>query len=228
MKKLYGKIIIKSILRLETGLHIGAGGDFSAIGAVDTTVIRDSITKKPMIPGSSVKGKMRYLLSRVKYDDTSLNLTTIEQENVEIKRLFGSSKPEIILSRLQFRDILLSEESAKKLQRADLDLPYTEIKYENTIDRATCIANPRQLERVPAGSCFDFQLVYNIEDLNELEDDIQNVAKSMQLLQDDYLGGHGTRGYGRIKFDDIDIEFKSYNDINVDKEYIKEVLKSVV
>ena len=207
-----GKVIIEGKIEVLTGLHIGTSGDFSAIGAVDNIVIRDTVTNKPMIPGSSLKGKMRYLLARTKYN-TSIELKNIKEEHESIKRLFGSSDP-IVVSRLQFQDMLLSDESVKKLEKLDTDLPYTEIKYENTIDRATGVANPRQQERVPAGSEFDFKLVYNVEKTDEFEEDI---LLTMEVLEDDYLGGHGTRGYGRIKFKNLKLDKKVYIEENKDE-----------
>lgn len=218
-----GKIIIEGKIEVLTGLHIGTSGDFSAIGAVDNIVIRDVVTNIPMIPGSSLKGKMRYLLARTKYN-TSIDLEDIKKEDTCIKRLFGSSgnkekdKEEvIILARLQFQDMLLSDESVKKLEKLDTDLPYTEIKYENTIDRATGVANPRQQERVPAGSEFDFKLVYNVEKTDEFEEDMKNILLMMEVLEDDYLGGHGTRGYGRIKFKNLKLDKKIYLEENKDE-----------
>ena len=206
-----GKVIIEGKIEVLTGLHIGTSGDFSAIGAVDNIVIRDTVTNKPMIPGSSLKGKMRYLLARTKYN-TSIELKNIKEEHESIKRLFGSSDP-IVISRLQFQDSLLA---VKNFGKVDFDLPYTEIKYENTIDRATGEANPRQQERVPAGSEFDFKLVYNVEKTDEFEEDMKNILLMMEVLEDDYLGGHGTRGYGRIKFKNLKLDKKVYTEENKD------------
>lgn len=225
MNSIKGKLIINGTIKLITGLHIGTSGDFSAIGAVDTIVIRDSVTNKPIIPGSSLKGKMRYLLARTKYN-SSLELEDIKKENNSIKRLFGSSDP-VVTSRLQFQDILLSDKSIEELKDAEFDLPYTEIKYENTIDRTTGIANPRQLERVPAGSEFDFKIVYNIEKIEEINEDMENILLMIDVLEDDYLGGHGTRGYGRIKFKNFSLNIKTYTEEN-EKELasIKNELKN--
>ena len=224
MDTLKGKLLIKGTIKLITGLHIGTSGDFSAIGAVDTIIIRDSVTNRPMIPGSSIKGKMRYLLARTKYN-TSLELKDIKREDNCIKRLFGSSDP-VVTSRLQFQDILLSDKSIEKLKDAEFDLPYTEIKYENTIDRATGIANPRQQERVPAGSEFDFKIVYNIEKLEEINEDMQNILLMIDILEDDYLGGHGTRGYGRVKFKDFSLDIKTYTKENEkEKDVIEKEIK---
>ena len=212
MYTLKGKLLIKGTIKLITGLHIGTSGDFSAIGAVDIIVIRDSVTNKPMIPGSSLKGKMRYLLARTKYN-SSLETKEIKEEHEYIKRLFGSSNP-IITSRLQFQDILLSDKSIEEFKEIEFDLPYTEIKYENTINRTTGIANPRQLERVPAGAEFDFKIIYNIEKIEDLKEDMENILLMIDVLEDDYLGGHGTRGYGRIKFKNLSLELKTYTEEN--------------
>ncbi len=230
MKTLQAKIFITADIKLLTGLHIGTSGDFSAIGAVDNIVIRDAVTRLPMIPGSSLKGKMRFLLSRVKFRSENLELKDIKDEDTELKRLFGASAPKIVLSRLQFPDNLMTEASKSFLEKADLDLPYTEIKYENTICRATSEANPRQQERVPAGSSFGFQLIYNVESLDEVEKDFENIATMMELLQDDYLGGHGTRGYGRVKFENIKLEIKTYveNDVDLDQNHLEELIKNRV
>lgn len=207
MNGIYGKLIIKGNLKVVTGMHIGAGSDFSSIGAVDNVVVRDSITKKPYIPGSSLKGKMRYLLARVYAKNGKMS--DFKDEHDEIGRLFGQS--EKYASRLQFQDVFFNEESAERIEKIGTDLYLSEIKFENTINRLTAIANPRQLERVPAGSYFDFKLVYNVENDEDLKIDFENISSCFNLLQEDYLGGHGTRGYGRVAFDNLEFEFKNYN-----------------
>ena len=227
MNTLKGKFIITGKIKVLTGLHIGTSGDFSAIGAVDNIVIRDTVTNKPIIPGSSLKGKMRYLLSRTKYNDNStLTMPSIKKESDNIKRLFGSSEKPITLSRLQFCDMLLREKDYGR--DVEFDLPYTEIKYENTIDRGTSVANPRQQERVPAGSEFDFRLIYNVENTEKMEEevkqDFENILLMFELLEDDYLGGHGTRGYGRVKFEDLKVYIKENED---DIEYLKSEIQNI-
>lgn len=231
MNTLKGKFIITGKIKVLTGLHIGTSGDFSAIGAVDNIVIRDTVTNKPIIPGSSLKGKMRYLLSRTKYNDNStLTMPSIKKESDNIKRLFGSSEKPITLSRLQFCDMLLREKDYGR--DVEFDLPYTEIKYENTIDRGTGVANPRQQERVPAGSEFDFRLIYNVENTEKMEEevkqDFENILLMFELLEDDYLGGHGTRGYGRVKFEDLKLTKKVYIKENEDDiEYLKSEIQNI-
>jgi CRISPR-associated protein Csm3 len=60
----YSKLLIKGEIEVVTGLHIGGSSSYSAIGAVDSPVVRDSVTGNPIIPGSSLKGKMRALLQK--------------------------------------------------------------------------------------------------------------------------------------------------------------------
>ena len=205
---LKGKLIIKAKLRLTTGMHIGASNDFAPIGSVDRTFIRDPFTKRPIIPGSSQKGKMRTLLAKAR--QTGYVLNAIDKDDEVLKRLFGSAeKNNAKPARLQFYDLFMSPESAAKIEGMDTDTYIGEIKFENTISRLTAEANPRQIERVPAGSEFDFKLVYNIEKPEEIDKDMETLAEAFSLLQIDYLGGHGSRGYGRVGFHDFSVELFS-------------------
>ena len=88
----------------------------------------------------------------------------------------------------------------------ELDTYIGEVKFENTIDRLTAMATPRQIERVPAGAEFAFRLVYNIENETEVVEDIHLLADGIKLLQMDYLGGSGSRGYGRVSFRDFQVD----------------------
>lgn len=202
---LKGKLIIKARLRLVTGMHIGASNDFAPIGAVDSTFIRDPFTKRPVIPGSSQKGKMRTLLAKARQKGYVLN--AIDKDDSVVKRLFGTAeKNNARPARLQFYDLFMTPESIAKVESMDTDTYIGEVKFENTINRLTAVANPRQIERVPAGSEFAFKLVYNIEDPEEVSEDMEVLSEALTLLQVDYLGGHGSRGYGRVIFEDFVVE----------------------
>ena len=195
----YTKIMISGTIEVKTGLHIGGDDSFSAIGAVDSPVVRDPRTRQPIIPGSSLKGKMRSLLAREKGSTPAKGIKGFENDCYEIKRLFGTSAGDeegIRASRLQFSDCFLINKD---------ELPQVfENKFENTIDRLTAIANPRQIERVIRGAQFGFELIYNVENPEELEEDFENIKIAIELLENDYLGGGGTRGNGRIEFKDLD------------------------
>lgn len=210
IRTLQGKLKINAVLKLETGLHIGGASDFAPIGAVDSPFIRDPYTKQPIIPGSSLKGKIRTLLARSLSDTPWLN--DINEDKDVIKVLFGAAgnnKP--LASRLQFSDIHLTEKSVTNLSSMDLDTFIGEVKFENSINRIKAIATPRQIERVPAGAEFAFSVIYNVEVAEEVKTDIQLLADGLKLLQMDYLGGNGSRGYGRVSFRDFKVEPFSLN-----------------
>lgn len=204
-------------VRLLSGLHIGGGNAFSAIGAVDSQVIRDQFTRLPIIPGSSLKGKLRTLLSQ-KIHGKSVSLN--DEEN-EISRLFGSVQSP---SRLIFRDLLLSnfdELQDKGLQGS------TEVKFENSINRITAEANPRQIERVVRGSEFDLEIIYQTNEVEDILEDLENLKTALRLIELNYLGGHGSRGSGRIEFIDLELSHLSGEGVlEIDEDFFEEFNQS--
>lgn len=199
---MYAKIRISGDILVKTGMHIGGSGAFAAIGAVDSPVIKDVLSGDPMIPGSSLKGKMRSLLAR------ELNTAVVEPDGDDerITRLFGSAgkgKSKIKRSRLLFSDMVLANRD--QLQKAGLQ-SMTEVKFENSISRATAVANPRQIERAVKGSVFELDLIYELEEESEFIEDMETLAEGMKLLQYDYLGGSGSRGYGKVEFQNLDAD----------------------
>ena len=213
------KIIITADMTLTTGMHIGASNDFSPIGAVDSVVVKDSLTGMPIVPGSSIKGKLRTIIAKLKSDSNEYFLPNHNNDKKEIKELFGSSADnDIKEAKLQFYDLFLK--NADELEKKNLDLGYTEIKFENTINRATAVANPRQLERVPAGAIFEFRLIYNAikSEKDNIVEDFILISSGIKALQLDYLGGSGTRGYGKVSSSNFKVEKASLteNDINID------------
>ena len=108
-------------------------------------------------------------------------------------------------SRLIFSDMILSNMDDLKSYNIDSS---TEVKFENTINRVTAVANPRQIERVIKGAEFNFEILYNLENETEAKEDMQLLTEAMKMLEYDYLGGHGSRGYGRVKFTGLRAESK--------------------
>jgi CRISPR-associated protein Csm3 len=220
---MYGKIIISSTLKVLTGLHIGGSSAFSAIGAVDSPVITNPITQQPIIPGSSLKGKMRTLL--VKSVNKGGKLPQPNDDSPEIARLFGTASSEKdkapLPSRLQFADAFLS--NPEKFS----EIGVTEIKSENTINRVNSVAMPRQIERVVSGAEFSVKIVYDLLNKDEFEIDMKNTAKAMKLLQLDYLGGHGSRGSGRVSFENIELKPVMMDEEKIDLSPIQSIFKEV-
>lgn len=197
MEKLVKKILVSTKLTVVTGLHIGGSKDSVEIGGIDNPVIKVATRKnQPYIPGSSLKGKMRCLLEQVN------GATAVGKSDI-VNNLFGyasNNQP----SKLIVRDAYLTADSVEKLVAASLDMPYTENKYENTIDRVKGKAeHPRQSERVPAGAEFDVEMVINVWDNDNADELKQLLRQGIALIENDYLGGSGSRGYGQVEFGEL-------------------------
>ncbi len=200
MKQLIKKIRINTTLTVLTGLHIGGSSDNVEIGGLDNPVIKIATREnQPYIPGSSLKGKMRCLLEQV-------NGAAEVGDNEKVNNLFGFAKKNMP-SKLIVRDAYLTQESVEALKKCSdtLDMPFTENKYENTIDRVKGVAqHPRQQERVPAGAEFDIEMIINVWDEDTQKDALlQMVKDAIRLIENDYLGGSGSRGYGQVKFGEL-------------------------
>lgn len=197
--------LIKGEIHCETGLHVGGTSEGIEIGGLENIVIKDIKTGWPFIPGSSLKGKMRSLLE-LSDRESSINIISSRGEPCKCGKcisckIFGTSalEPNENLegrqqgpTRLIVRDCFLNQ----KIE--------TELKYENTINRITSEANPRPMERVPRGSIFKFEMIFSVYDDEDYENFL-NIIHCMRLLEDNYLGGSGTRGYGQIKFMGLNI-----------------------
>ena len=214
--KLTGIYRIRGQIRLETGLHIGGDEGVIEIGGNDNPIVRDITTGNPYIPGSSLKGKMRYLLEwytgRVSedgkvYDGKNLSK---ESENDLLLNVFGGTAggngrkgP----TRITVKDIFLSVDSEKEVkkmkERTGTD---TELKIENSINRLDSSANPRNLERVPRNLIFDLKInfkVLSIDNKNEIE---KMIKEGLKLVELEGLGSSVSRGSGQIKFENLKIE----------------------
>lgn len=207
------KIFIRGRILAKTGLHIGGSSLGMSIGGADSVVIRDPITSRPYIPGSSLKGKMRSLIEKVTgkiHVDDKGNYLPYQKIDHPIGKVFGVSadkKIESTPTRLIVRDAHLENEELLA-EAENTDMLYTEIKTEVNIDRLTSKANPRQIERVPAGALFSMEMVLNVYQGDNVEELLNTVFDALKLVQDDYLGGNGTRGYGKVKITVDELTFK--------------------
>lgn len=224
--KLVTTRILTGHIQVITGLHIGAGKDAIEIGGVDSPVVKNIYTAEPYIPGSSLKGKLRCLMewatNRVRDDgktwdgETGGDPEDLAQDPV--LRIFGTTNKSWNAgpTRLIVRDCPLNEKWRNGI--IERGLPLTEEKFENNIDRIKGKASEgksggvRKIERVPAGALFDMTIVYRIFDTGDngqLDQGLfDNFLKVMRLLEFDALGGSGSRGYGRIKFTDLQVDGK--------------------
>ena len=140
---------------------------------MDNDVVRNSLTKEPFIPGSSLKGKLKallkYNLKETEIKDNDIVFTDDTITNI-FKGLEDKDNNKVVISRAIFRDFELTDDSKEELQR---------------------ILN-----------------VFKGDDKDKM---MEAIKKSLRLLELNYLGGNGTRGYGRVKiemddFKKVDIE----------------------
>lgn len=231
--KLIGKLILEAELTCETGLHIGAGKGSLEIGGADNPVIKDAFGM-PYVPGSSLRGRLRSLLEQSMGLAVPSELVFVSRRKGQEVRIHQSDRPddEICLlfgrnpgrmerssgdsgesaaatpARLSVYDAPLIADSITAQMRENLDDELTEVKSENAVDRITSQASPRTLERVPASARFQVKMVV---DLLCQEDTAlpPRVLEGMRMLEDDALGGGGSRGSGRIRFTNLKLTWRS-------------------
>ncbi len=231
--KFIGKLILEGDLYCETGLHIGAGKGSLEIGGADNPVIKDAFGR-PYVPGSSLRGKVRSLLEQSGGAAVPGELVYLSKRKGQEVRIHQSDRPddEICLlfgrnpgrlervagealessastpARLTVYDAPLDPDSITSQMRENLDDELTEVKSENAIDRITSQANPRTLERVPAGARFHVRFVLDV--LCEEDKALAGkLAEGLRLLEDDALGGGGSRGSGRIRFANLKLTWRN-------------------
>lgn len=203
--------VIKGEIEVITGLRIGGSQQHMEIGGIENVVIRNPEDGMPYIPGSSLKGKMRSLLEWKhsivdKYNGAPCKCG---EQGCLVCRIFGTSaeNAELGPTRLLVRDAFLSKAKpflakleAKNLTFADI----VEEKSENTINRLKAEATPRTMERVIPGTKFSFEMVYRCFSIPGLEPAdkalVKHVIDALDLVEKDYLGGSGSRGYGQVQF----------------------------
>ncbi len=216
--RLVKKILVRGEITALTGMHIGGNDTGLGIGGADKVVVRDPKTRRPYIPGSSLKGKMRSLLERV--DCARLGCDGFAVQGITLapckcggcavclvfgvpadeSRPYDPDKPYAGAARALFRDAHMTPASAAEMANwSGLDLPYAEVKTEVAIDRLTSKANPRQFERVPAGARFGFEVALNVYDKDDEEEMLGLLQRGLQLVADDAIGGQGSRGYGQVE-----------------------------
>lgn len=231
--KLYGRVILSAEIEAVTGLHIGGSNTGMEIGGLDKAVIRNPLNNQPYIPGSSLRGKMRSQTEKVLGlpQNNRIGQVTIhtckkpEDYNAnggcKVCHVFGVPA-ELDYSgptRLVVRDVRLTDDSAKALDKLNTDLRFAEVKTEVAIDRVTSMATPRMLERVPAGAIFGpAELVFNLYEPADFAR-LSVVIEALKLVEDDYLGGSGSRGSGKVQFRNIHVTARSHADYGREHVY---------
>jgi CRISPR-associated protein Csm3 len=230
--KLIGKLILEGDLHCDTGLHIGAGKGSLEIGGADNPVVKDAFGR-PYIPGSSLRGRLRSLLEQSMGLAVPAELVYLSRRRGQEVRIHQSDRPDDVVcllfgrnpgrvervsgeplesssatpARLTVYDAPLDADSITAQMRENLDDEVTEVKSENAVDRITSQANPRTLERVPAGARFRIRCVLDVL-CGEDKALLSRVVEAMRLLEDDALGGGGSRGSGRVRFANLKLTWR--------------------
>ena len=238
--QILGKYTLIGNIVCLTGLHVGGSTAGLEIGGLDNPVIKDPLTDEPIIPGSSLKGKMRtltewylgliephkrhggyqaYACEELQSDPPPQGTSNYKawENALFLARLYGpaSDNHKVRITagptRLTVRDSFLTNQSRTNLQNNLGKGSFTEIKTENALDRVTSEANPRPLERVPAGSVFELNMIL---DRYEKNDDqlFELLFTAMSMLNHSSLGGGGSRGSGQVSFKDLKLTWRSTQD----------------
>ncbi|MCC7431204.1 type III-A CRISPR-associated RAMP protein Csm3 [bacterium] len=212
------QIAINFEIEVLTGLHVGGNSNAIEIGGIDLPVIKSIFgTHKgqPYIPGSTLKGRMRERLEwlhgliEVEFSGEKLKDSFTSGE---VSHYFGKRANEKELqtnkiygpTRITVYDAFLK--NGDELHKA-LNGFYTEEKTENTINRITAEANPRNIERVPAGAVFKGRITLNLYEIDVegaakdcLKSSLELVFQGLTAIENSFLGGGGSRGNGRVAF----------------------------
>ncbi len=208
---------ITGVIRLRSGLHIGASKDNIEIGGMDQPIIKDPVTRAPYIPGSSLKGKLRSLLETsvfMKNPDTRKFVVQgspckCGKKSCPDCTIFGSHATpqecdeDLGPTRLLVRDACLTDEYRTLFVNGLLPM---EVKTENIIHRVKGVAeHPRPLERVPAGTCFTMNMAFRVYE-GDSENLLSYVWQGLKLIELDALGGGGSRGSGQVVFENLQVD----------------------
>ncbi|MDH7604077.1 MAG: type III-A CRISPR-associated RAMP protein Csm3 [Melioribacter sp.] len=215
VKKLIKYVKASTTIEFLTGFHIGGPKESVKIGGIDNPVIRNPITEQPYIPGSSLKGRFRMALERKYNDFTIVYNYDNEKKPISIKSvepssdtknpskvtlLFGnasaSDKEDREPTRFLFRDAYLSEDS--------LEFAVGEEKIELKMDRQTMKGSSggnRTQERIPAGAKFKMEVTIRVFEGDDLELFKERLEEARQIVEQEFIGGSGSRGYGQVKIE---------------------------
>ncbi len=199
--------VISGTIELKSGTRIGGSDDVLQIGGTDLTCIKDPVTERPYLPGSSLKGRMRSELERhhERFGRDPNTPCGCAQDACPVCRIFGphnNTRHQLGPSRILVRD-------APLLEGGEL-----EHKTEAIIQRQSNTAqHPRTVERVAPGSKFSLEIGLQVFDLDgrfEYEDLDGNkvrgadalqevIVHALELIENTGIGSGTSKGYGAVE-----------------------------
>lgn len=207
-------LLFRGTLMCKSGLRIGGTETGIEIGGTENPVIKDP-QGRPYVPGSSLKGKLRavleYKYNRIGKDGKPCGCAE-PLGKCPVCTLFGPhQKPTHDLgpTRVIVRDAMLTPEWLERWEEARKQgVEFTETKTETMVDRRTGIAasgSLRTQERVPPGTEFHMEVVLRIFEGDDEEKMKKYILEGIDLINKDYLGGSGTRGYGWVEIKNVQV-----------------------
>lgn len=206
--KLKKMITISGVMTAVEGIHIGGNNEGTKIGGCDNPVIRNPLTSKPYIPGSSIKGVMRSTLEKIEDKSRNGKPCGCGNSNCMVCKLFGAHMNMRASSgepRMLIRDMDIDPDFEREL--LDSGANYSdiiEIKASTMVDRSTNTAaggSLRNIERVAAGTKFKCEFVLKIFDGDDEKAMINTIKKLLEAVEILGIGSKTTAGCGQVKFD---------------------------
>ena len=203
------------VIHCLSGLRIGGSDELLQIGGTDITCIKHPVTRRPYIPGTSIKGKMRSELEQRLGKVSDNKPCGCALWDCPICRLFGPHRPTHDLgpTRIVVRDASL---------RGEVNY---ERKSTTAIGRRTGTALPGALraeERVAAGSEFPFRIGIQVWDIDQDErekeknaryKEVRGAEAMIELIKDGLralcqtgIGSGISKGSGEIEFRDLKLD----------------------
>ena len=202
-EKLEKRLIFEGEIESKTPMHIGSGKpELEEVTGVDLPVLKDP-KGIPYIPGSSIKGKVRSEAERIGKSlgykictppaiETMCGTRARSEEDLCIAcKIFGTASMRGGVSRaskVKFRDAYPTSTIEASLTRTGI-----------AIDRETGSVRTGALytiEAVPAGTKFSLEIIAE----NMSDEEIKLLKAALKSVEDSSLGGHSSRGMGKIRF----------------------------
>lgn len=204
-------LVFNGTMTTESDLHVGASPDGDKIGGCDNPILRNKLTGEPFIPGSSLKGVMRFLKETTPaYKDKVSNgePCSCGQPNCIVCKMFGShknKKPNSGLPRLIVSDLTINKKFKERLIASGMSLSdIVDIRTSNKVTRNPAIESRglRNMEVISAGTVFDCSFKLRVQDTDN-ETELVNALKSLVTAVEvnSGIGSKLTSGCGKVKFD---------------------------
>lgn len=192
-------LLIEACLTTVSSLYIGAGADREAGGSRDLPVLRNALDDMPIVPGSSLRGRMVTLL-KAHCPDAIAGEETAAQA---LAILFGTPGKR---SALSFWDCQPEVPWAYEHRAAGLALTHWRSEQAPMPDKRLVF---RRRELISAGVRFRFRLTLLAAQAENAglptQAALDRVRQGLLLMEQHGIGGATVRGFGRVAFSDVTV-----------------------